>query len=145
MSETHIYEGTGSPRVAGLYAPRGSHYIDSERSDRVWIATYDEPGDEGGFTEWVMLEERVAPFVSSGGYTYPFHADATAYVLMLGAAAFSISEVSAGQTVYSNVEFESGGAGVLQYASETPFLVRVEPVSAEAITVIVTPLTAQTA
>lgn len=145
MSEQHIYRGIGSPRDAGLRAPAGSHYIDNEQPVRVWLATYDEDNEDGGYTEWIMLEERPAPFESGVGYTYPFHAGGTTYVLMRGGAAFSISDMAGGQTVYSNVEFESRGAGVLQYESASPFLVRVEPVSAEAIAVIVTPLTAQTA
>lgn len=145
MSEQHIYRGTGSPRDLGLFAPVGSHYIDESRSDFVWIATYAEPNEAGGYTEWIKLEEYYPPFAAIGSYGYPFAAGVKASVLMPGTTPFMISEVTPGRAVYSNVHFEAGGAEILQYASESPFLVQVEPISAESISVIVTPLTAQTA
>lgn len=145
MSEQHIYRGTGSPRDLGLFAPVGSHYIDESRSDLVWIAIYAEPNEDGGYTEWIKLEEYYPTIAAIGSYGHPFAAGVKISVLMPGTTPFSISEVTPGRAVYSNVQFEAGGDEILQYASESPFLVQVEPISAESISVIVTPLTAQTA
>ena len=114
----HIYEGEGNPFDLGIHAPVGSHYIDTTRSDYVWVATYHDPNPEAPYTEWVKLEQMWPPIVAGGswGIQLPFSTRASAVMRSGGQVSFSGDGV-----IFSNVEMTTGANG-RTYSSPDAFM-----------------------
>lgn len=118
-NKQHIYEGEGNPFDLGIHAPVGSHYIDTTRTDLVWMSTFHDPNPDEPYTEWVKLEEQWPPTVSPGGgwgLQLPFTGRASAVMRDGGHISFSGEGV-----IFSNVEMTTNLDG-RTYSSPDAFM-----------------------
>lgn len=128
----HVFSGYGDPNGV-VVAPAGSHYVDLDDGDVVWLAGW----SDGSSTDWIGLSaEYPAVYIGS---SYGWSGDLPKYSYELYFESGAVMSFDTGLEILANFTMDESGP-IRSYTVPQKSLVRFQAASSGQLLVTLTPL-----